>query len=392
MNKANYQQCTRCVMDTTAPSISFDNHGVCNYCKEYDLVASRILKPAAEAESFLNKVISQIKETGSGHKYDCIVGLSGGIDSSCVALLAKEFGLRPLIVHFDNGWNSELAIKNIENLIQKLNYELYTYVINWEDFKELQLAYFRSSVVDIEVTTDQLIAGTLMEIAKKFNIKYILSGSNFRTEYIMPGEWVFKHKTDLTNLKNIYKAFGSGKKIEFPKISATKYYLMNEYYHMQFVPILNLIDFDLHKMRDRLIHEFNYRPYEYKHYESIFTRFYQGYILPKKYNIDKRKAHLSNLICAGLTTRDEALEDLKKPPYPEDQQQSDKQYIIKKWNITEEEFDRVMSLPERSHREFGFDKISLWARLKVKLKLIYLYKFAYPLNLKKKETIFYFPG
>lgn len=394
MNKEHhYQQCARCVMDTTAQSIVFDKEGVCNFCKGYDSVASRtILKPAAERESFLKKVISQIKETGKADKYDCIVGLSGGVDSSCVAVLAKEFGLRPLVVHFDNGWNSELAIKNIENLIQKLDYELYTYVINWEDFKELQLAYFRSSVIDIEVTTDQLIAATLLEIAKKFNIKYILSGNNFRTEYIMPDEWVCDHKIDHTNLKNIYARFGSGKKIIFPKISATEYYLMNEYYNMEFVPLLNLIDFDLHKMKDRLIKEFAYKPYEYKHYESVFTRFYQGYILPQKFNIDKRKAHLSNLICAHLTTRAEALSELEKPPYPVDEQQADKEYVLKKWDMKREEFDEIMKMPLRSHDEFGYDTISAWAKWKVRLRLIYLYKFAYPLGLKKPVPKFYFNG
>lgn len=393
MSEILYRQCTRCVMDTTAPGISFDNDGVCNYCKEFDAVALKtIKKPAAERQAYLNEVLDQIREVGKNNEYDCIVGLSGGVDSSCVAVLAKEFNLRPLVVHFDNGWNSELAIKNIESLIRKLNYSLYTYVINWEDFKELQLAYFRASVVDIEVATDQLIAAALLDIAKKYNIKYILSGNNFRTEYIMPDEWVCKHKTDQTNLKNIYKRFGSGKKIKYPAISATEYYLMNEYYNIEFVPLLNLVDFDLNAMKNRLINEFDYRPYEYKHYESVFTRFYQGYILPKKFNIDKRKAHLSNLICSGFITREKALEEFKKPPYPEDQQQADKEYVLKKWDLGESEFNAIMQLPERSHNEFGFDTIDAWAKIKVKLRLIYLYKFAYPLKLKKPFKRFYFNG
>lgn len=391
MIETGYKQCNRCVMDTTAPKIVFDDNGICNYCKEYEELRNKIFsKTKEERIRFLNTVLSQIKEVGKSKNYDCIVGLSGGIDSSCVAVLAKEFNLRPLIVHFDNGWNSELATKNIENLVRKLNYELYTYVIKWEDFKELQLAYFRSSVVDIEVATDQLIAAALLEIAKKFDIKYILSGNNFVTEHIMPEEWVCKHKIDHTNLIHIYEKFGSGKKIEFPKISATEYFLMSEYHNIEFIPLLNLIDFDLKSMRERLIRDFEYKPYEYKHYESIFTRFYQGYILPKKFNIDKRRAHLSCLICANIISRETALVELNKPSYPIEQQSEDKKYILKKWNISDEEFEKVMKLPERSHSEFGYDKVSLIAKLKVKLKLIYLYKIAYPLGLRKPIKKFYF--
>lgn len=382
-----YKQCTRCVLDTTTSTITFDANGVCNYCHGYDETAeATVLRPREVRYAELDRIVSKIKKAGEGNEYDCIVGISGGLDSSYMAVLVKELGLRPLLVHFDNGWDSELAVKNIEQLVTKLDYNLNTYVIDWEEFKDLQIAYFKASVIDIEVPTDQLIFAILFKIAREHNIKYILEGYNFRTEYGIPGDWNFDRKFDLTNLRNIHKKFGKVKLKKFPTISENDLLLFDQIYNIQAISPINLVDYDWHEVKKMLMEKYNYTPYQYKHYESIFTRFYQGYILPKKFNIDKRLAHLSTLIRSGYISRDYALNELKNPPYPIEQQNEDKAYVIKKWDMTEAEFDEIMNKPIVSHDVYGYDEISSWAKLKVKLYMIYLYKFAYPLGIKKRPV------
>lgn len=387
MPTKKYQQCTRCVLDTTTSTITFDAMGVCNYCHGYDETARKtVLRPKEEREAELKNIVKQIKTAGEGNEYDCIVGISGGLDSSYMAVLVKELGLRPLLVHFDNGWDSELAVKNIENLVTKLNYNLNTYVIDWEEFKDLQIAYFKASVIDIEVPTDQLIFAVLFKIARENNIKYILEGYNFRTEYGIPGDWNFDKKFDLTNLRNIHNKFGKIKLKKFPTISENDLLLFDQIYHIRTVSLINLVDYDWHAVKKMLIEKFDYTPYQYKHYESIFTRFYQGYILPKKFKIDKRLAHLSTLIRSGYISREYALKELENPPYPLEQQAEDKAYVIKKWDMPEKEFEEIMNKPVVSHDVYGYDKVSFWAKLKVRLYLIYLYKFAYPLGIKKRPV------
>lgn len=384
---AHYQQCTRCVLDTSTKTITFNADGICNYCHGYDEMAkTTVLRPKAVRDAELNNIVEKIKVSGQDNEYDCIVGISGGLDSSYMAVLVKELGLRPLLVHFDNGWDSELAVKNIENLVTKLNYNLYTYVIDWEEFKDLQISYFKASVIDIEVPTDQLIFAVLFKIAREHNIKYILEGYNFRTEYGIPTDWNFSKKFDLTNLRNIHSKFGKLKLKKFPTISADDLLLFDQIYHIRTASLINLVDYDWHAVRKMLMENYNYTPYQYKHYESIFTRFYQGYILPKKFNIDKRLAHLSTLVRSGYITRDTALEELKNPPYPIEQQKADKEYVLKKWDMSEEEFEKIMNSPIVSHDVYGYDKTSFLTKLKVRLYLIYLYKFAYPFGIKKKPT------
>jgi len=387
MQAKNYQQCSRCVLDTTTSTITFDEKGVCNYCHGYDETAKKtVLRPKEVRDAELRKLIEIIKETGKDNEYDCIVGISGGLDSSYMAVLVKELRLRPLLVHFDNGWNSELAVKNIESLVTKLNYNLYTYVIDWEEFKDLQIAYFKASVIDIEVPTDQLIFAILFKIAREKNIKYILEGYNFRTEYGIPTDWNFSKKFDLTNLKNIHSKYGKLKLKKFPTISKNDLLLFDQIYHIKTASLINLVDYDWHEVKKMLTEKYNYTPYQYKHYESIFTRFYQGYILPRKFNIDKRLAHLSTLVRSGYISRNEALKELNKPPYPIEQQEEDKNYVLKKWDMSEAEFEEIMNKPIVSHDVYGYDSTSFWTKLKVRLYLIYLYKFAYPLRIRKKPS------
>ena len=348
------KQCTRCVLDTTAKDITFDEKGVCNYCHGYDKIAvDTVLRDRKIIEAERDAIFERIKAEGKKQDYDCIIGLSGGVDSTYLCLLAKKLGLRPLIVHFDNGWNSELAVKNIENVVSKLDYPLKTYVADWEEFKDLQLAYFKASVVDIEVPTDHLIFASLYRIAKENGIKTILSGTNIVTEGVVPIGWNFTEKNDLVNLTNIHKKFGTKKLKNFPKLGIYQRYIYNNFYSIRSVPILNYFDYVKKDIKVVIQKELDWRDYGGKHYESIFTRFYQGYILPEKFNIDKRKMHLSSLICSGQMTRDEALKELEAPGYDPAMQAEDKTYVLKKLGLTNEEFQKMMDQPPVPHSVFG---------------------------------------
>jgi N-acetyl sugar amidotransferase len=378
-------QCTRCVLDTSTSLISFDENGVCNFCHDYDkIAATTVLRDRATRYKEFDELILKIKEEGKNKTYDCILGLSGGVDSSYLALVAHEQGLRPLVVHFDNGWNNELAVKNIQQIVEKLNYDLSTYVIDWEEFKDLQLAYFRASVIDLEVPTDQLIVATLYELAEQHKIKYILSGNNFRTEYILPSDWIYGKKLDLVNLNNIHKKFGIIPLKKFPKIGVNDRYRYQAKLGIRMVTFFDKIDFNATDVKKRLVNELDWVPYPGKHYESLFTRFYQGYILVKKFGVDKRKAHLSSLICSGQITKQEALDELAKPAYPLELQEEDKSYVIKKWGLTEREFEKIMNEKPISHAYYGEEKeMALFNRIREKVKLVYRYKILKPLGLFK---------
>ncbi len=355
MSKANeYKQCTRCVMDTTATEITFDEKGECNFCKDFDLLAHKtIWRPKEIRLKELNDSVKRIKEIGIKDKYDCLMGLSGGVDSSYLCYWAKQVGIRPLIVHFDNGWNSELAVQNIENIIKKTGFDLYTYVINWEEFKDLQLAYIKASVLDIEVPTDQLIFASLFRIARKFKIKSVVNGNNISSEGILPKSWYFPDKLDIVNLTEIHKRFGTKKLKDFPKLGLTQMFINQRLYKMHSIPPLNLMDYDKNKAKELLIKEFGWRDYGGKHYESIFTRFYQGYILPRKFQVDKRKAHLSSLVASGGITRAEAIEELKKPTYDPVAQKEDYEYALKKFDLTAEQFEIYMNEKPIPHAFYG---------------------------------------
>jgi N-acetyl sugar amidotransferase len=341
-------------MDTTAKEITFDEKGVCNFCRAFDELANKtIWRPLDVRLKELDESVKRIKEIGKNSKYDCLLGLSGGVDSSYLVHWAKQVGLRPLIVHFDNGWNSELAVKNIENLIAKTGFDLYTYVINWDEFKDLQLAYIKASVLDIEVPTDQLIYASLHRIARKFKIKSIVNGNNISSEGILPHSWYYPDKLDLVNTTEIHKRFGTKKLNNFPKLGLIQQFINLKLHSMYSIPPLNLLDYDKNKAKELLIKEYGWRDYGGKHYESIFTRFYQGYILPRKFRIDKRRAHLATLVAAGLMKREDALEELKKPTYDPKLQQEDYEYALKKFEISREEFERYMNEKPIPHEFYG---------------------------------------
>ncbi len=350
-----YQQCSISVMDTIAdPDIFFDENGVSNYYYEFQEAYKNNVHIGEDAQDKLATIVDSIKKAGKEKEYDCIMGLSGGVDSTYIALLAKQLGLRPLAVHFDNGWNSELAVKNIENIVAKLGFDLFTYVINWEEFRDLQIAYLKASVVDIEAITDHAIFATLYRIAGQKEIKYILSGANVQTENTLPKSWIHS-KSDHINIKSIHKAFGTIKLKTFPFMDAKVKRYYQQVKGVTSISLLNYIDYNKQSVKNIIQHELNWKDYGGKHYESIWTRFYQGYILPKKFKIDKRKAHLSDLIFSRQITKEQALEELIKPIYDAEQLSTDYEFVLKKLGLSQADFDNIMQTPRRSHYDFDYE-------------------------------------
>lgn len=350
----NLTMCKRCVMDRTDPEIIFDHFNYCNNC---DNAIKRLNKEIFINEKLKNTkyttICEEIKNFGKNSKYDCIIGLSGGVDSSYLAYLAvKKMGLRPLAVHLDNGWNSELAVANINNIVKTLNLDLYTKVLDWTEFKSLQLAFLKASVIDIEMLTDHAIGVTLFEVSKKYNIKYFLSGYNYQSESIMPSKWLYPYKMDSLNIKDIYKKHGDGKKIKSFKFLSFYEYLYFGKNSMKLIPILNYVEYNKKEALKVLENELNWRNYGNKHDESIFTKFYQDVILPKKFNVDKRKAHLSSLICSNQITREDALKELEKPIISEQELENNLEYFLKKLGINKDEYEKIMNNKPKDHWEY----------------------------------------
>lgn len=353
MKERLYKICTRCIMDTSDPEIVFDENGVCNHCKLYDEKQKTVAASEEEKQQKLEKLIADIKEAGKGKEYDCISGVSGGVDSSYLTYMLKQFGLRTLVVHLDNGWDSELAVKNIENIVTRLGFDLYTKVLDWEEFRRLQLAYLKASVLDLEALSDHAIFATLMEQASKNNIKYIINGSNIATEGILPLAWRYDQKlTDSINIKAIFKQFGEGRLKDFPLLSIQRFAYLTKVKRIKVVTMLDLMDYNKEAAKQIITEKLGWRDYGGKHYESIITRFYQGYILPKKFGIDKRRAHLSTLIAAGQLSREEALEKIKEPIMDTEILRQDIEYVPKKLGLSREEFESIMKLPPRMHEDY----------------------------------------
>jgi len=331
-------------------TIEFDDRGICNYCREFEINWARLPHSEEARRELLASTVEKIRQTGKDRAYDCILGVSGGVDSTYMAYVAHQLELRPLVVHFDNGWNSETAVQNVENLVNRLGFDLETFVIDWEEFREMQLAYLRASVIDIEVLTDHAIFGTLFQMAIDRRIPFVLSGSNLATEGILPGDWVF-NKRDHRNIAAIYKAFGNGRLRSYPLLTRRKKRRIARA-GIEVIEILDIVAYDKAEAKSVIQRELGWRDYGGKHYESVWTRFYQGYILPKKFGIDKRKAHLSTLINSGQITRDEALAELKEPIYPPELFVKDYAFVCKKLGLTEETFRAIMEQPPRSHHDF----------------------------------------
>jgi N-acetyl sugar amidotransferase len=345
----DYQMCTRCVMDTNDDhNIIFDGEGHCNYCNAYFAQKNASSKTPEQLKAELQKIIEDIKSETKHSKYDCIVGVSGGADSMYTVYLLVTMGLNPLVVHYDNGWDSELAVKNIEVMLSKLNIDLYTYVNDWEEFKDIQLSFFKANVIDIELVTDQGIIAVLYKLSKKYNIRHVFTGHNTATEFILPKHW-YHWKLDGLNIKAIHKKFGKVKLKTYPIVSYFDQYYMNKTGKIKQYFILNYVEYNKEKVKAMLTKEYGWVDYTGKHNESIFTRFYQNYILPLKFKVDKRKAHLSSLICSGQISRETALAELQFRPWEAKETIEEKSYVIKKLGVTESWFDRWMKEKPVSH-------------------------------------------
>ncbi len=332
-------------MDTTDPDITFDEKGVCIRCHEYDQMVKNEIFTGEEGRTKLQQKIQEIKHDGKGKDYDCIIGVSGGVDSTFVAYKVKEYGLRPLALHLDNGWNSELAVNNIQKTITKLGIDLYTHVIDWEEFRDLQVAFLKASTPDSEIPSDHAIVSLMYEMADKTGIKHVIIGRNVRTETHVAPAWSMGH-FDWKYINSVHKKFGTIPLKTYPHRTRSK----EQYYRskQQWFDILNYVDYVKKDAVEIMNKEFGWIYYGGKHYESVYTRFFQGYILPKKFGYDKRKGHFSSLICSGEMTREEALEEMKNEPYPLQTQEEDRIYVAKKLGLSNSEFDEIMHLPPKT--------------------------------------------
>ncbi len=343
-----YRICQKCVMDTTDPDIRFYGSGGCSNCRSAKIKYRSVMKNKGNVK----ELAKEIRRAGRGKKYDCIIGLSGGVDSSYVAYLVKKLHLRPLAVHLDNGWDSELSSQNMKRILDKLGIDLYTWVIDWEEFRDLQLAFFKAGVPDIEVPTDHAIYASLYKIAAKYHVQYIIDGWNVETESVLPKAWSHGH-WDWKYIRAIHRKFGTKRLKTFPHRSRYEILYYEKVLGIKKVAILNYIPYNKEQVKQILREKLGWRDYGDKHEESLFTKFYQNYILPKRFGYDKRRMHLSSLIVSGQITREEALLELQKPLYPEEQMKRDKRYVCEKLGISEQEMDDLIyKLPKRSYCDY----------------------------------------
>lgn len=351
-NKQKFQICTRCIMDTSDPDIEFDGDGVCNHCRNFDINISKQWLPNDEGKVRLQTIVDKIKKDGAGKQYDCILGLSGGVDSSYLALMAKKFGLRPLAVHVDTGWNRDVGMSNIENIVKVLNIDLFTHVVDWEEMRDLQVAYLKSGVENQDTPQDHVIFAALYRFAMDHHIRFVLSGSNYATESVLPTAWGHD-AMDLRQLKAIHKLFGIRKLKTYPTVNFFMYRFYYPYIKkMQVVDILNYIPYDRENAIKTLQQEVGFKDYGKKHYESQFTKFFQGYFLPVKFGYDKRKAHFSSLILSGQMTREEALSKIAEKTYSEETLKNDRDFIIKKLGLSQQSFIDIMAAPNKSFMDY----------------------------------------
>lgn len=344
--KENTKICSRCVYDTTIPGIAFDEKGICQFCKMHDLMEKKY-PHSQEGEKNLQKLLAKIKKTGKNNRYDCVIGTSGGTDSTYMLHLAVKAGLRPLAVHFDNGWNSEIAVRNIQNSTNKLGIDLETVVADWEEFKDLQLSFLKASVSDAEIPTDVAIHAVLHDIAAKENVKYVFFGHSFRNEGIVPVTWTYMEGK---YLNSVHKKFGRKKITSFPNITLGSLFYYRFIKGIKSIPFMNYFEYDKLKVKDLLEKELGWRYYGGHHHESLYTKFFQSYYLPKKFNIDKRKLEYAAFIRSGIMKREDALKEIASEEYPYDKELID--YVIEKLGITKEEFDQIMKNERKSFHDY----------------------------------------
>jgi N-acetyl sugar amidotransferase len=341
----NLQTCTRCLFDSSIPTVRFDEQGICNYCHSHDRLLA-LYPNRSENNPALQDLVTRIQNEGKGKDYDCIVGVSGGTDSSYTLYFAKKLGLRPLAVHFDNGWNTDQAVSNINRLTTKLGVDLHTYVVDWEEFKDLQISFLKASVPCIECPSDVGIHGALMQAAAQFKVKYILGGQSFITEGTVPPEWSY---LDGVYISSIQKQFGNTKLKSFPNLSLWNVFQYTFLRGIRQVPVLNYLQYDKASAKKLLAQEFGWQDYGGHHYENIYSKFAFGWYQYRKFNIDKRKVTLSGQIRSGLIRKEEALSQISATPKVD---QEVVNYCLTKLGLTQKEFDSIMAAPPKYYFDY----------------------------------------
>ena len=354
--------CARCVMDETVPDIVFYEDGRCSSCRPYDEHRTKEIFTDEASTARLDRLIEQVKADGRGKPYDCLIGLSGGVDSSYVAyLVAKRFGLRALALHLDNGWNTELAVANVERIVKTLNIDLSTHVLDWREFRDIQTSFLRSGISNIEIPTDHAIWAVLLRTASKMGIKYIFAGTNVVTESIMPESWLYGSK-DSRLIRAIHRRFGKLPMRSYPYLTTTDYVRHLLIGGIRWVPLLNYVTFIKADAKKLLMDELGWRDYGGKHYESVFTRFFHAYYLPTRFGYDLRKSYNSALVCSGQVTREDALRELQQPPAPKELLDQDREYVLKKLGLSVEEFANILASPNKTFEDYP-NSDALWRRM-----------------------------
>ena len=352
--KVKQKICSNCVMDTSDSKIKFDEFGVCDHCNTFFNEILPNWHTDEKGHQMLTKIIDKIKKAGAGKDFDCLMGMSGGIDSSYLLYVMKEqYGLRPLVFHVDAGWNSQIAVNNIERLVDGLGLDLYTEVINWEEIKDLQLAFFKSGVPHIDVPQDHAFFATMYKFASKHGIKYILTGGNYSTECVRnPLEWMY-YQSDSIQLRDIHKKFGTIKLVNYPVTNILWHKIFLPYFKkIKLIRPLDYVPYNKDKAMSTLIDKFGFQEYPQKHFESRFTRFYESYWLPEKFGFDTRKVQFSSLILTGQMSRDEALKKLEKPAHDKDKIKQDFEFVANKLGISIEELQLYMDAPNKTYKDY----------------------------------------
>lgn len=341
--------CSACIMDESDPEISFDDRGVCNHCRSYVRLAADTAD--RRAPGALEGLVAEIRAAGKGKPYDCVIGVSGGVDSSYVALLTKRLGLRPLAVHLDNGWDAELAVGNIEKILKSLKIDLVTIVLDWQEFRDLQVAFLRSSTPDAEIPTDHAIHAALYRVASQHGIRHILAGTNVATEGGGVAAWSQGH-ADWRYIRSIHRQFGTRPLRKFPHYGISRFAWYTLVRRIRWVSLLDFVHYDKAAAVEELKRDLGWAPYAAKHGESRYTKFYQDYLLPRKFGVHKKRLHLSALVWSGQLSREAAIAAMSRQDATTEELDEDRTYVMKKLELTDDEFEAILTSPPKSFWDY----------------------------------------